>query len=272
MLYFHPTRESMMDDRAEPRKRSPRAPIIALDEALERTLKIYEKDRVHPIPTDIAARHMGYAGANNGAALQCLASLRYYGLLVRPKDGLVAVSKDVEAYKFAPSEDLRKAFLRRFLSAPSLFADLLDRAQGGMPSDEALRYELIQRGFIPGSAAIVAAAFKRSVEFADALNADALNGDAPVPPSLAPAEVDASIDDIQEVSAARSQPAESSRAPSSAPVSTAPDDADNDRIPVRLSGGRRAWIVVPALFYAKDKERLKAQIDLLLTQDEEEDR
>ena len=42
-----------------------------------------------------------------------------------------------------------------------------------------------------------------------------------------------------------------------------------DQIPVRLSGGRRAWLVVPIPFYTADKSRLKAQIDLLLAEDEE---
>ena len=46
---------------------------------------------------------------------------------------------------------------------------------------------------------------------------------------------------------------------------------DGDQIPVRLHGGRRAWLVIPAPFYETDKVRLKAQIDLILTQDEEDE-
>ena len=45
---------------------------------------------------------------------------------------------------------------------------------------------------------------------------------------------------------------------------------DLDRIPVRLPGGRRAWLFIPSPFFSGDKARLKAQIDLLLTADEEE--
>jgi hypothetical protein len=45
-------------------------------------------------------------------------------------------------------------------------------------------------------------------------------------------------------------------------------DAGTDSIPVRLSGGRKAWLAIPTPFYADDKLRLKAQIDLLLAQDE----
>jgi len=39
---------------------------------------------------------------------------------------------------------------------------------------------------------------------------------------------------------------------------------------VRLAGGRRAWIEIPTPFYLSDKRRIKAQIDLLLTDDEDE--
>lgn len=45
--------------------------------------------------------------------------------------------------------------------------------------------------------------------------------------------------------------------------------ASYDRIPVRLSAGRKAWLEIPTPLYAADKARLKAQIDLLLAEDEE---
>jgi hypothetical protein len=47
------------------------------------------------------------------------------------------------------------------------------------------------------------------------------------------------------------------------------EGSGHDRIPVRLAGGRRAWLLIPHEFREADKTRLKAQIDLLLTEDEE---
>jgi hypothetical protein len=44
-----------------------------------------------------------------------------------------------------------------------------------------------------------------------------------------------------------------------------------DRIPIRLRGGRRAWLEIPTPFYAADKERIKLQVDLLLTEEDERD-
>jgi hypothetical protein len=40
---------------------------------------------------------------------------------------------------------------------------------------------------------------------------------------------------------------------------------------VRLDQSRRAWLEIPTPFYEADKKRLKAQIDLLLTDDEIEE-
>jgi NAD(P)H dehydrogenase (quinone) len=58
------------------------------------------------------------------------------------------------------------------------------------------------------------------------------------------------------------------------PVRDEPAIADEvsvsyDRIPVRLTAGRKAWLEIPTPLYVADKERLKAQIDLLLAEDEE---
>ena len=94
-----------------PRRKSPRAPSMALDEALDRALKAYERDRLHPAATELFAQNIGYKGANNGSALQAMASMRYYGLIERPKEGVLAVSKDVESYKFAPDDAMRSDLL-----------------------------------------------------------------------------------------------------------------------------------------------------------------
>lgn len=247
-----------------PRKKSPRAPSMALDEAIERVMKAYDKDRLHPAPTDVVAQHLGYKGASNGAALSALASLRYYGLLERPRDGMLAVSKEVEAYKFSPSDEIRGALLRSFLRRPALFAELLDKYGSRLPSDANLKYDLIQRGFLPATAAALVTVFKRSVEFVGA-SAHAVVSEAQEVLQDAP-----EVDEPQAPEVA--VPGISRQAPSSDATINRPleqDESAHDRIPVRLPGGRRAWLVIPTPFYASDKLRLKAQIDLLLTEEDE---
>jgi len=239
-----------------PRSRSPRAPSIALDDAIQRALKIYEKERRHATPTEVVAQDMGYKTANSGAALGALASLRYFGLLERLSDGRYSVSKDFEEYQFSPSDDHRRGLMLGWLRRPPIFADLLEQYIGGLPSDASLKFDLIKRGFSPDSAASTLSVFKRSVEFARVY-------EQPTPSDQRMPEADEEERDDRAI--ASEAQALSREAFQAAP----PSDPNSDRIPVRLPGGRRAWLEIPTPFYQADKERLKAQIDLLLTEDDD---
>jgi hypothetical protein len=264
--FLSDSKERQMATADLPRRKSPRAPSIPLEEALERVMKVYEKERLHPTPADVVAQDMGYKDANNGRALSAIASLRYYGLIERRGDSLLSVSKDVEAFKYAPNEDLRASYLRRFLTSPPLFGELLDRFSEGLPSDGNLRYELIQRGFLPATAEILVAVLKRSAEFAKAFD-----GPRELPTEAVSESVEPLDEPREQVASApaRLQPTAGASSEATVAGPKLPDEVGFDRIPVRLSGGRRAWLVVPGLFYEADKQRLKAQIDLLLTEDEE---
>lgn len=260
---------------AEPRKKSPRAPSMPLDDALDRVMKAYDKERLNPAPTDTVAQHIGYNSANNGAALAALASLRYYGLLDRPRDGVLAVTKEVEAYRFAPTEELRRSFVLRFLRTPALFAELLDAYPTGLPSEGTLKYELIQRGFLPTTAATLVGVLGRSVEFARyfdapaAVSSDAIESSAP---AFSPRSVpDSELGAVGELSSPTPPPlARQVPFAGAAPDPSTEDTLSHDRIPVRLRGGRRAWLLIPPVFHESDKARIKAQIDLLLTEDDED--
>ncbi len=239
------------------RKKSPRAPSIPLGEAIERALRVYEKEKRYPAPTEVVAQGMGYKSANNGTALGALASLRYFGLLEKPEDGKLAVSKDVENYQYAPDPKIKSELLLKWLRAPSIFADLLDRYPGGLPSDANLRFDLINRGFSPAAADSTISVFRRSAEFAgyNASQRDESNqADRQAGEALA---LETGV-----------VPAASSIVGSSKPPLQSEFSVDEtDTIPVRLSEGRKAWLVIPTPFYEADKLRLKAQIDLLLTED-----
>jgi hypothetical protein len=233
---------------------------MALDDALERALLAYDRERLHPAPTDVIAQHIGYKGANNGAALAALASLRYFGLLDRPKEGMLSVSKNVESFKFAPDESLKRSILVNFLKSPSLYVDLLEKYDKVLPSEANLRYDLIQRGFSPTAAEGVLAAFLKSIQYVGYF--DDKNGHRAEPASFQ--DDDVSKTDDRPARATQHSPSQLHMAPSGL------DEGEFDKIPVRLSKGRRAWLIIPVPFFQADKVRLKAQIDLVLTQDEEE--
>jgi hypothetical protein len=199
--------------------------------------------------------------------LSALASLRYFGLMERPKEGLLCVSKDVEAYKFAPDNALKHSLLIGFLKRPALYGELLEKYASGLPSDANLKFELIQKGFAPLGAESTLAAFRRSVEFADYFgsmpsSADELRGPTKASPVAEESDPEYSSEQLVAANGAV-------RTNSSTSVYELGGGDELDRIPVRLTGGRRAWLVIPSPFYSADKARLKAQIDLLLTEDEE---
>lgn len=235
------------------RKKSPRAPSMALSEAIDGALKIYLQDRRHPIPVELAAQHLGYKGANNGAAVKALASIRYFGLLGRPQEGQLAVEKEVEDYHFAPHPEQKAQLVRKWLLTPPIFAEVLTKFADGLPSDSALKYDLIQRGFLPDAAEAMVGVLKNSVEFAHYYDKQS--------PSNASSPESAQANSGNPAGGAGEVTTELDVAIPSAGSSV-------DRIPVRLPGGRRAYLEIPVPFFEADKQRLKSQIDLLLTEEE----
>jgi hypothetical protein len=235
------------------RKKSPRAPSMPLDEAVDKASGIYDKERRHAAPVDVIAQNLGYKSANNGAALSAIATLRAFGLLEKAQDGKLAVSKDVETYRFAPSEEMKNSLRIKWLRSPGIFGQLLDGYVGGLPSDANLRFDLIERGFSPASAESTLGVLKKSVEFARYFELHA-----PAPAADAPAAADDHPEDPSPLHADRAN-------------ARATGSVGADRIPVRLAGGRRAWLEIPTPFYEADKEQLVAQINLILTDDEEKD-
>lgn len=232
----------------EPRKKSPRAPSVPLDEAIERAIRVYNAERRHPAPTDVIAQTLGYKSANNGSALAMIASLRSFGLLEKAGDGKLGVSKDVETYQFAPSEDAKRELRIKWLKEPKVFAELLEKVEGALPSDASVRFSLIQQGFAPSTAEQTLNVLKRSVEFAGFF------AQSRPTKSDVVMQVETGLHPEERDSARNLEVQEQRRVPD-----------DHDRIPVRLEGGRRAWLEIPIPFYEADKKRLIAQIELVLT-------
>lgn len=247
---------------------------MPLDEAIDRTVKAYARDRLHPAPTDVMAQHLGYKSANSGAALQALASLRYYGLVERPADGMLAVSKAFESYHYAPDDGLKRKLQVAWLRSPPVFAELLDKYADGLPSDLTLRHELItQKQFTPPAAAALVAVLRRSVDFVGYFERSAADTaisppDIVQPPDAALSSLPGVSEELPAGQATKPRAVHSS-VEHADPSLNADAGADADRIPIRLPGGRRAWLIVPTPFYSGDKQRIKAQVDLLLADDDE---
>lgn len=253
-------------------KRSPRAPSVSLKDAVERALRAYDRERLHEAPTEVVAQNIGYKNANSGTALSTIASLRYFGLLTRTRQGFLAVTKDLEAFKYAPAEPQKQNLLVEFLTKPSLYQELLKKYATGLPSDATLRYELINRGFAPPAAETALSAFKESVEFAKYFQQNN-DTDESLEEDLDPSSSDSGQTNTpySAGTASLSTTVSTHKPIAASPLSLSENTDEHDQIFVRLSGSRRAWLLIPSPFYKADKVRLKAQIDLLLTEDEDSD-
>ncbi|PLP98897.1 hypothetical protein CYJ10_19100 [Cupriavidus pauculus] len=282
---------------------------MALPDALERVEKVYAAEGRHATPAEVVAQALGYKTATNGAAAQAIASLRYYGLVERPKEGHLAVTKDFEDYKFNPDEAQKQALLIGWLRTPQIFATLLDKYSGRLPSDANLRYDFISLGFIPNGADAYVGVFRRSVEFAryyeqpvqrlDSDHGQAMSEREPVEvdeiprdPQLPPhnwieasyqgrmqpvrqptgAAGGGSATHVASANAVLAQQAAALGFAGGGPAMPIPEaNPDVIRVPIRLPKGRCAWLELPIPFYESDKARLKAMIDMQLADDADEE-
>ena len=255
------------------RKKSPRAPSFSLDDAIERTKKVYEKERLHAAPSDVIAQNIGYKNASSGAALAALASLRYYGLLDRPREGHLAVAKDFENYLYAPDADLKQNLLNKWIRTPAVFLEIIEKYGESLPSDATLRFDLIGQGFNPTAAEALIPIFKRSAELVG-LYDDRRNTASIAPPEnseIAELPGDSAGGTGGFASPINNQVRRGPPVHPALPQEVAAASTDqHDHIPVRLSKGRRAVLVIPCPLYEEDKKRLIAQIGLLLTDDDEQ--
>src|SRR3954470_13030752 len=150
-----------------PGKRSPSFPFINLREALARARALFEIEGRNEAPIEAAARHWGYSEGSSTtnrtvAALAALGLLEVKDRKVRLTGRAVKILADDRE----PSPE-RERLIQEAALLPSLHRKLRERYGGDSPSDETLRYHLIDaEGFIKGSATAFIRLFRETLEFA----------------------------------------------------------------------------------------------------------
>jgi hypothetical protein len=234
---------------------------MPLKEALARALAIHDKEGRHTVSADVAAQDMGYKDARSGRSRRALATLRQFGLITTPKDGYVAVSRQLETYKFAPDEITKRTLLLEFFRSPPIYKTLIAKFPERLPSDAALKFEFIQLGFVPSGVDDEVRIFRLSAEYSGGY----------APTGMAIGAAASSHDDDHDHDGSIVDGGSSSEAAQSGTrsekASVVHSATIGDRIPIRLAGGRKALLEIPAPFYEADKRIIKAQIDLVLTDD-----
>jgi hypothetical protein len=146
----------------EKRVRSPNYPALGLQEALNRTAALYKVQHNHLAPRAVVAKGMGYSSLN-GASATAVSALIKYGLLEREKEDL-RVSDRAMRILHPHSPDERAAALREAATSPSLFAELMERFPGQMPSEDLLRNYLVRNGFAEAALSPVISAYRETSE------------------------------------------------------------------------------------------------------------
>lgn len=232
-------------------------PSYGLPTCLTKATQIYNADGLHVITREVAAEHMGVK-ATNGPTGLLFSSLFTFGLLEKRGPGMVSASDNVELYRLAESDPAQQAdILRRCLLSCRPYANLLERYPNGLPSDPMLK-QIFVREFkvdITKSDSSIKQ-FKESVQIANYYSGVR---SAPLPQA---SEREASV--LHAAPNAAASAPQRKPAGFAQPNSALPSVPDGgDTIPVRLSGGRRAFIVLPGFFSAADKQRLLRQIEIL---------
>lgn len=239
------------------RHKSPSAPSLSLEEAIGKALKIYEKEKTHSVPVEVAARGMGYTNAQSGSAARSLASLKMYGLLIS-NGGKVAISPDVEEYKLHPNEAERLKILRRWIENPKIYNQLLKKYASSLPSDAAIKYELVREmKFKEDAAEAFIKDFRSSLHFAQ-YSTEQGRTDLDAEKKDSSKSADEGVDkDFEE--SPRQQKKEQ------LPKIQQPDEACLP-IHILLARGRIATLKIPLPFYEEDKKLIQMQLDIIRTE------
>ena len=140
------TTDTKQDKRKKYKPRSPRYPCISLREAVKNARELYEKEGRAFVAKEIAVKVWGY-NKLHGRSLTILAAMAQYGITCY-QGGNVGITDDAFTIIEAPRNSLeRKLALERCTKLPTIFDELYQTYTENIPSDEALIWELKQRGF-----------------------------------------------------------------------------------------------------------------------------
>ncbi len=144
--------------------RSPNYPRLSLREAIGRIKEVYEEEHIHKVDREAVARDLGYKG-ESGASLGVISALRKYGLL-QADGNKVRVSDDAVTIILRQKGDSERAqAIQRAALAPKLFAELYELYGNNLPSDAALRHDLIKKRFLQKAADEVIRIYRDNLEF-----------------------------------------------------------------------------------------------------------
>lgn len=230
------------------RTRSPRYPIIAIDEALTKTKAIYDKDRRAFTTFAAVLEHMGYKvkEKRGGRSARIVASLGQYGLL-ESSGGKYRVSEKAFRIIELPDEAPERAnLIKEAALSPAMIAKVLKHYRGELPSDTTLRsYLVLEEKFNRDSAEEFVKVLRRTIALVNPEQGD-YNEETPEAGEL--------------ISPRGEAPRMQQQVTSPAPTPPKPATAQRP-YPLYLSKDREAVLYVPAVMTRSEYDLLKKQIE-----------
>jgi hypothetical protein len=137
--------------------RSPSYPGIDLKTAVERAQRLYDREKRNPAPMSVITHHWGFKSPTTGPAAVTYAALKKFGLIEETGKGsqrmakLTPLALDI---LLNPDPEAKQAALQAAALKPGIHSELWHaRTDDGLPSDSALRYDLlVNRGFTENGA------------------------------------------------------------------------------------------------------------------------
>lgn len=253
------------------RTRSVPHPRYTLEQVEELARRAFAMGARH-CDQDAVAQAIHYKNSTNGAFKGIRAAAGYFGLVSYKDDRYVSVTEPWIEALHADDEEAVRRLRQEAVRQPELFVQLIEEfADRQLPTTEKLARQLFltpKYGILKDAAEQAARVFLDSIRFAGLVDsnnflrsADKAKSDESTGPQRV-AEASSSPEAKPQHAATVGQ----TQSPSATP--SVPPDSALDRIEVQLSGGRRAYLFVPVPIAAREKERLKRYIDLILEPDD----
>ncbi len=152
-------------------QKSPNYPFMGLEIAIDKARLLYEKDGKAGAPRVVALKYWGYNNPRSGSAGRTVSALKKFGLTEDKGGRIVPSQSTIDLLVYPKESDKYKQAIRSCSLKPKIYRDLWEKYKNGLPSNEALRAELIaEQNFNPKQVDAFIDNFRKTLHFAGLLN------------------------------------------------------------------------------------------------------
>lgn len=146
-------------------QRSPKYPAFDLSEAIAKLKILWAKDGKVGSPKDVALKHLGYSSTKSSSAVRAISSLKQYGLTEEYNGRIMPSKRALDILLYSPNDEHHIGAIKDAAIKPIIFSKLYAKYGSELPSDEAIKAELIRDyDFNPNSVGELVETFKNTLK------------------------------------------------------------------------------------------------------------